>query len=473
MIKTVISIFCWAGLLLVGPLVNAQTITRQLIQAVQAMEADPSLKHAIVSVYVEEVGGSKPLFAHHAEMGLPAASAQKIITAAAALELLGPDFKYPTTIGYDGVLKGGVLQGNLHVNAVGDPTFGSWRWAATKPAGILNNILQLLKEKNIQRIEGNIYLNDSVFSLQPIPGGWIWDDIGNYYGAGAWGLNWRENQYDLVLEPGKQEGAPTKIIAIGAPLTVSTLTNNITTGKAGSGDNGYIYLPPYAGHGFTQGTIPPGKPFTISGSFPYAPLAFAKELDSVLKTAGIVLQGNIQTVLEKKRQSITWKPRETILGSLYSPSLDSMSYWFLRRSINLYGEALVKTLSFKDNGNGQTENGIDVLKKFWKERGIEPSAIQIMDGSGLSPQNRVTTHALVQVLQYARSRNWYPAFYLALPEYNGMKMKSGSIGGARAYAGYHTSAGKKNYAFAIIVNNYDGPSGEVVKKMYQVLNVLK
>lgn len=472
MIKTVASIFCLSCALLGSP-VNAQSITQQLTKAVQAMEAGPFLKHAIVSVYVEEVGSGKPVFAHHAEMGLAAASAQKIITGAAALELLGPGFRYATTIGYDGSLSGGVLQGNLHVNAVGDPTFGSWRWAATKPAAIFNRILQLLKEKNIQRIQGNIYLNDSVFSLQPLPGGWIWDDIGNYYGAGAWGLNWRENQYDLVLEPGKQEGAPTKIVSIGAPLTVSMLTNNITTGKAGSGDNGYIYLPPYAEQGFTQGTIPPGKPFTISGSFPYAPLAFAKELDSVLRAAGIALQGNIQTVLEKKRRLITWKSREIILDSLFSPSLDSMSYWFLRRSINLYGEALVKTLAYKHNGHGNTESGIEVLKDFWKERGIGPSAIQVMDGSGLSPQNRVTTHALVQVLQYARSRNWYPAFYLALPEYNGMKMKSGSIGGARAYAGYHTSASKKTYAYAIIVNNYDGPAGDVVRKIYQVLDVLK
>src|SRR5690606_19879291 len=100
-------------------------------------------------------------------------------------------------------------------------------------------------------------------------------------------------------------------------------------------------------------------------------------------------------------------------------------------------------------------------------------ALQMIDGSGLSPQNRVTTFAEVKALQYARSRPWFQAFYQSLPEYNGMKMKSGSIGGARAYAGYHKSKDGKQYVFSIIVNNYDGSAAAVVRKMYKVLDILK
>ena len=97
----------------------------------------------------------------------------------------------------------------------------------------------------------------------------------------------------------------------------------------------------------------------------------------------------------------------------------------------------------------------------------------MIDGSGLSPQNRITSHALVKVLQFAKSREWYRSFYQALPTFNGMKLKSGSMGGARSFAGYHTSTAGKEYIVAIIVNNYDGSSGEIVKKMYKVLDVLK
>jgi D-alanyl-D-alanine carboxypeptidase/D-alanyl-D-alanine-endopeptidase (penicillin-binding protein 4) len=96
-----------------------------------------------------------------------------------------------------------------------------------------------------------------------------------------------------------------------------------------------------------------------------------------------------------------------------------------------------------------------------------------MDGSGLSPQNRVTTNALVTVLQFAKDKSWYNSFYNALPIYNSMHMKSGTIGGAKAYAGYHTSKAGVQYTFAIIINNYDSEAGSIVPKMFKVLDELK
>jgi D-alanyl-D-alanine carboxypeptidase/D-alanyl-D-alanine-endopeptidase (penicillin-binding protein 4) len=91
----------------------------------------------------------------------------------------------------------------------------------------------------------------------------------------------------------------------------------------------------------------------------------------------------------------------------------------------------------------------------------------------LSPQNRVTTEALVKVLQYARGRPWWAAFYQALPVINDMRMKSGAIGGARSYAGYQRSRDGREFVYSIIVNNYDGSAAAVVKKMFAVLDVLK
>ena len=164
---------------------------------------------------------------------------------------------------------------------------------------------------------------------------------------------------------------------------------------------------------------------------------------------------------------------QQVLSTLLSPPVDSINYWFLRKSINLYGEALIKTIAYEKTGLGTTAKGIELVRNFWSELGIDKGAINMIDGSGLSPQNRVTAHAEVSVLQYARARSWFYAFNDALPEYNGMKMKSGSIGGARAFAGYHTAKDGRQYTFSIIVNNYEGSSGEVVKKMYGVLNNLK
>ncbi|MCA6452677.1 MAG: D-alanyl-D-alanine carboxypeptidase, partial [Chitinophagaceae bacterium] len=219
--------------------------------------------------------------------------------------------------------------------------------------------------------------------------------------------------------------------------------------------------------GFVRGTIPvEEKAFVIAGSFPDPAMQLLSTVNDFLGRSGITPAS--YRVLYGKTI-----PGGQELGKIYSPPLDSLNYWFMRKSINLYGEAFLKTIAFESTGKGSTDKGVELVKKFWKERGIEASALRIIDGSGLSPQNRVTADALVDVLQYARGRSWFPAFYEALPLFNQMKLKSGTIGGAKSFAGYHTAKDGTTYTVAIIVNNYDGSAGEMVRKMFQVLDELK
>lgn len=468
------SIFFLFACLFCSFMVVAQPLPQKLATAVQQFEADAQMKYSIFSLYVADAKTGKPVYEHNSRVGLAPASTQKLFTSAAAFELLGQGFRYKTGIGYSGKIEKGVLTGDLHINGSGDPTLGSWRWNDTRPDAVLTKIAAILKAKKISSIDGGILLNDSVFSIQPIPGGWIWDDIGNYYGAGCWGINWRENQYDLLLKPGKAEGALTSIAGTSPDFQAEDFLNLITTGKKGSGDNGYIYTSPYATFGFAQGTIPLGDTFKISGAITNPPLQFSNELQMALHEQNIKQDGGAKIYIAKIANKRRWPVMQETLGELLSPPLDSINYWFLRRSINLYGEALLKTLASQKGEKGvTTEQGVELVRNFWQQQGIDKAAIHIMDGSGLSPQNRVTTRSLVQVLQYAKTRPWYASFYNCLPEYNGMKMKSGSVGGARAFAGYHTGKDGKEYVYAIIVNNYDGSAGEAVKKMYRVLDVLK
>jgi serine-type D-Ala-D-Ala carboxypeptidase/endopeptidase (penicillin-binding protein 4) len=451
----------------------AQSIAGKLTNTIKQFEADAQVRHGIISLYVADVPTGKVVYEHNAEIGLAPASTQKLFTSVAAFELLGSTYRYRTVLGYDGRIVNGVLNGNLHLNGYGDPTLGSWRWKDTKEEVVFGKIMDALRKNNITKIIGKILINDSAFSIQPLPGGWIWDDIGNYYGAGSWAINWHENQYDLHLQSGKKEGDTTKIVKISPQLKEVMLYNTITTGKKASGDNGYIYLSPYSLWGFTEGTIPEGnEPFVISGAFANAQWQFSEALQQLFEKQNLEC-GGANCYSQIKANKKEWTPMQQELTTLLSPPLDSINYWFLRKSINLYGEALIKTIAREKAGFGSTGKGVELVRDFWKEHGIDKGAINIIDGSGLSPQNRVTTHAEVRVLQYARTRPWFNAFYNALPEYNGMKMKSGSIGGARAFAGYHTAKDGRQYVFSIIVNNYEGSSGEIVKKIYSVLDVLK
>jgi len=462
------------SLLLLTNILWSQSIHEKIDNAVKHLLADSSMKHALLGLCVVNSNTNEVVYDINAEIGLAPASCQKIFTSIAAMDILGHDYRFKTELGYNGVIKNGELNGNLFLIGYGDPTLGSWRFNETKDSVVLNKWMHEIKNIGIKKINGNVYLDNSKFSFNPIPGGWIWDDIGNYYGAGHWGLNWHENQYDLVLQPGKNVGDETKIIRTVPVLQVNSFPNFITTGKNGSGDNGYIYSSPYSVFNFAEGTIPKQeKEFIISGSISSSAYQYSSLLEKKLNESSILISGKIKSSEEILLNKNLLPQPSIIFYKHYSPSLDSVNYYFLKRSINLYGEALIKTMAYEKTGFGNTDSGIAIIKKYWQERGIEKSALHMMDGSGLSPQNRVTANALVTALQYAKTKTWYPSFYFDMPEYNQMKLKSGSINGARSFAGYHIAKDGISYTMAIIVNNYDGPSVAIVNKMFLILNELK
>ncbi len=446
----------------------SQDVSQRLTESMKSLEADPLLKHAIISLYVADSKTGKQVFNKNAQVGLAPASCQKIFTSIAAFELLGQDYRYKTVLGYDGQVEAGTLKGNLHITGSGDPTLGSWRWEQTKENQVLRKWITEIKKAGIKKVSGLIIKDDINWSSATIPDGWIWQDIGNYYGAGATSVNWRENQYDLNLRSGVKMGDTCAIVSIVPASVKLNLISEVQTAEKGSGDNAFIYLPPGANIGYVRGTIPIGeKTFTISGSLPEPFSALSNSFNDFMNSQGIEIS--------KQESSVSMPQVFTInqLSAYYSPGLDSINYWFLKKSINLYGEALLKSIAYEKEGFGSTEKGVKVLQNFWSERGIEKSALNIMDGCGLSPQSRVTTDALVKAMLYARSKQWFNTFFHALPEINGITMKSGSINGARSYTGYIKSKNGNEYTFAIIVNNYDGNATEMTRKMWRILDILK
>ncbi len=445
------------------PLTNiyAQTITQKLQKAFLGFEQDSQLAHAISSLYVIDAATGKVVFDKNSRIGLAPASTQKVITSTTAFALLGKDFSYTTSFATNN------HDSTLYIFPSGDPTLGSERWENTKANAILNRITRSLEQnkKNINTIA----IDNSRWEFDYIPDGWIWQDIGNYYGAGCEKLNWRENQYDLLLQSGKALGDPVRIAGTHPKLYGYSLRPAVISAARGTGDNAYIYLPLNDTAGIVKGTIPVNEnAFAISGAFPSGVRQFIAELtDNMIKT------GIAETAPEIKPVAPPGAENYTIIHTETSPPLDSIIYWFNKKSINLYGEALLKTISYKESGYSATDTGVTVVKDFWKRNGIDAAELNIVDGSGLSPLNRVTTHAQVQVLQYAQKQRWFSSFLNSLPVYNSMKMKSGTIRNVKGFAGYHTSSNGSSYIFSFLVNNYNGEASSLVRKMYTVLNVLK
>jgi D-alanyl-D-alanine carboxypeptidase/D-alanyl-D-alanine-endopeptidase (penicillin-binding protein 4) len=232
----------------------------------------------------------------------------------------------------------------------------------------------------------------------------------------------------------------------------------------GTGDNAYVYYPQNDVNAVVRGTIPINEnAFVISAANPHTRFQFQNVFNSLLMPDLHIRQVHFENHSQDT----------TVLFTHYSPTLDSIIYWFNKKSINLYGEALIKTFAYEKNGFGSTDSGVVVVKKFWQEKGVDENELNIFDGSGLSPLNRVTTHAQVEILKYARTKDWFPYFFNSLPEYNGMKIKSGTINGVKGFCGYHKAKNGKEYIFSFLVNNYNGSSSTLVDKMYKVLDLLK
>lgn len=451
-----------AVLTLSTQIIFAQNITQKLDEATKNLMNSSGAISSNLSFYVSDENGNF-IYEYQGNKGLSTASTQKIFTAGAALEILGKNYTYKTVSSYSGNISGGNLNGNLFISSTGDPTLGSWRYEAYKPEVFKQKLIDAIKKSGIKKISGDLVIDDSYFDHQTIPGGWPWNDLGNYYGAGVWGINWRENQFDININGNEFK-------SFSYPLEGVNWLNDLKVG--GSSDQSLIFTAPHSDVALINGTLP-AKTVTVSGSVPNPPLQLGAEVKQWLKDSGIDFSGKVVTnsQLEIEGKKALQAPKNNIILTYESPTLDKIIYWFLRKSINFYGETLIKTLGKEKKGDPSFKSGVAYLKEFWKSKGINPNMINFADGSGLSPQNYVAAKAEVQALLYARKQPWFESYYEGFPTHdNGMKMKSGTMSDTKSYAGYHTSKDGKKYVFSIIINNYEGSGSTELQK---ILNVLK
>jgi D-alanyl-D-alanine carboxypeptidase/D-alanyl-D-alanine-endopeptidase (penicillin-binding protein 4) len=448
---------------------KAQTLTQKVQSAFAKFSADEQLKYASFSLTVLNAQTGNIIFEHQKNVGLAPASTLKTITSATALDLLGQDFTFKTEILYRGKIENGILNGDLIIKGGGVPTLGSWRWEQTKKSKILAQVLSVLQEKGIKEINGNIIGDASIWDTQSLPVGWIWQDLGNYYGAGTSALCWGENQFGLNFSPAKKVGEQVAILNEDKIYPFLDFKNELTTGNAGSGDGVYAYSAPYSSTVYLRGTYAIDLKKEIGLSLPNPALAMAFDVKQYLAENNIGSKSYLSKLTNEGEKEVN----HTLILTIISPSLKEIIYWFNQKSVNLYGEQLIRTIGWKFGKNASTTAGVKHLQDYWKGRGIDVNSLNIVDGSGLSPQNRVTTFTMASVLMEAKKTTWFDAYYQSLPTYNNMKMKSGTIADVLGYAGYADNGGKTPLTFSIIVNNYTGGASSMRQKMYFLLNTLK
>ncbi|MFM2360667.1 MAG: D-alanyl-D-alanine carboxypeptidase/D-alanyl-D-alanine-endopeptidase [Bacteroidota bacterium] len=450
---------------------QAQNLPSKLAVAFNKLQTDTQCAHALIGCYVVDQASGEVLFSNLSNAGLAPASCQKVLTSITSFALLGSTFQFETQIAYSGQIANGVLKGSLFIQSAGDPSLGSWRWKTTSEFAIYNQIIAALKKAGVNQVTGGLVFYRPNYTSNPLPGGWTWEDMGNYYGAGDYGFNWRENQFDIQLIPESNIGGSVKLGTIKPTLTKVKLENELRTAAPETGDESYVYLAPGSKNGVIRGTIPISKTMEISGAIPDPYQVFQDGFYNYAKQQGIQFS-NIPYDVLQGQQLKSNQPLQRLI-TIQSPTIDSLNYWFLKKSINLYGEIFLRAIAKKTSGNADTESGINALQGFYKKVGIDPLAIAIADGSGLSPANRVTAQSLVQALRWAKLQSWFPAFYQALPIVNGIHMKDGYISGVRSYCGYIKNETGKEFCFAIIINNFNGGAGSIREKIWKFLDQLK
>lgn len=444
-------------------------------RATDAFLSDSSMLHASVSLTVKNAESGEKVYTVNSEKSLIPASVMKLITSAAALELLGPQYTFKTIIGYTGTLnkRSGRLEGNIIINGGGDPALGS-EYFSDHYQDFLSRWTMEIKNMGIKKIDGRVITNDTYYDFQPVPQKWLWEDAGNYYGAGVYGLSVFDNTFKIHFKTSDDSACPV-IIKIDPYEAGIEFSNQLAS--YGTSGKGYVFSAPYNTYGWFSGSVPSNTDdFVLEASITDPPLLTAKMLTTRLEAEKIPVSGDPATFRSEKKSQY----EEIILiDEIISPPLEDIIEVLNHESVNLYAEHIIKELGKKFKNSGSTVAGAEVVKEFLQVRGINTDGMFIEDGSGLSPMDAINTEELCNLLIYMRNRGrYFPQYYSSLPDAGkegtlkkyfrdpvfdlGLKLKSGSMTRVRSFAGYITTVSGKNMVFSIIINNYTGPSQNII-----------
>ncbi|MFH1005747.1 MAG: D-alanyl-D-alanine carboxypeptidase/D-alanyl-D-alanine-endopeptidase [Bacteroidota bacterium] len=459
----------------------------KLRNQIALLQGDTDFVYASWSVCVLDVKKDSVIAEYNSTLGLVPASCQKIITTAAALSILGHKFKYETYLEYDGKLDLGTLNGNLYIKGGGDPTLDSETFKKKNDTvSLTDKWAAIIKSKGIKKIKGAVIADASVFEDEMIPCTWIWGDMGNYYGAGASGLSFKDNKFALYFKSGTKKDDSTFITKIFPEIPGMQIINYVKTG--GTSDNAFIYGAPYEELHYVRGTIPFNKTnYEVEGSISDPSLFCAQSLNNSLIKIGVVIDKEPTTIrdlqLENKNLKLETRKR---LHTQTSRSLEEIIYQTNLQSNNLFAEHLLKTIAMKKTKFGEYQTGINIVTNFWKSKGVDMKGFYMYDGCGLSRWNLVSTKQLSEILRVITLDSvLFEKFYNCLPvagkngtlgklcrgtaAENNIHAKSGYMTRVRSYAGYVTSKKGNLISFAIIVNNYDCSPTQVKEKLEKLM----
>lgn len=425
--------------------------------------AAPTFSRAKVGVLVAEADSGRPVYARNEKALLNAASNVKIVTSAAALSLLGPEYRWKTTVSIVGGSKagsGGEIAGDVYLRGFGDPTLTT---------GDLAAMAADLASEGVRRIKGTIVADESFFDAAHVGPAYDQKNDSTVSRAPSAALSLNGNLIAVTIVPGSKAGAAAKII-VDPPSAAFTVTGRVVTTTSGPAPASVETSETEGGKTqiIVAGRVRAGtEPRIYRRRVTNPPLYTAYTLKALLERRGIVV-GQTPHVGVAPAQGLK------ILASNDSPPLGVVMHDLNKRSNNFTAEQVLRTLGAEIVGRpGSWERGLDAVGRYLATVGVRKGSYQMMNGSGLYDSNRFSPDEIVAVLRGAmRDFRIAPEFLSSLaiagtdgtighrmggtPAERFVRAKTGTLATASCLSGFAGSPGHPPLIFSFLMNDLTG-----------------
>ncbi|MBV6518612.1 MAG: D-alanyl-D-alanine carboxypeptidase/D-alanyl-D-alanine-endopeptidase [Candidatus Brocadia sp. AMX3] len=439
--------------------------SHDLNKRLQVFLKNPSLKNVSCGVSIVSVTKNDSLFNYRNNDLFSVASNMKLLTTAAALEYLGPDFEYRTTVCARGIIAdSGELRGDLIIRGGGDPNL-SGRFYNGNIMAIPESWACAVKKRGIQVIAGDIIADDRIFDRAYTHPNWPENQLSEWYCAPSCGLSFNDNCVDITLVPDKRPGKAVR-------LFVEPRTSYFTI------RNTCIYTSDKKEHRYAISRKPGTNEIVIKGKFwvnaspektwvsVHNPaLYLATVLKETLEKNGVAVKGSVRLIDENDSFDEEGEPIIQTTSTMRQTILVTN-----KQSQNFYAEQIMKTLGAQIKGRGTSEAGIEVVREFMGKIGFRPGEYYIDDGCGLSKGNRLSPEMLTTLLAYMSKHSYGKVLLDSLPtsgidgglrrrmdapKYRSrIRAKTGYIARTSTLSGYIDTTQGDVFAFSILMNNF-------------------
>ncbi|SEN59403.1 D-alanyl-D-alanine carboxypeptidase/D-alanyl-D-alanine endopeptidase [Lihuaxuella thermophila] len=422
-------------------------LDRTLRQYVQELKQNPDTKGMLVGYEVYSLDRHKAVSSWQESKTFVPGSTLKLLVSAALLDRWPRELRIPTELYIDGRVAGGVLRGDVILKGYGDPSL---------TVDKLDQLAQALVKKGIRKMSGDIVVDDSYYDSVRLGTSWMWDDELFPFSAQIGAVSVNGNTVRVKVTPGRL-GKPPRVTVSPAPDYVRVVNRAVTE----DGDNQNLTITRTRAKNELVisgkiGTDHPGLTVkrTVVEPGLFAGYVFKERLQKKGMLAGkhtTVITGAVSAQAER-------------IGQIVSPPMDQLLRHMTKKSDNFFAEMLLKQLGAREAGEGSAEAGIRAIQSFARDRAGMNLQFRQVDGSGLSRQDAISPHHLVQLLETMDRHPAGERFWSLLPVAGvdgtlknrmtgtpGEKHVRAKTGGEFGLAGIAVAQSGERFAFSVLI----------------------